>query len=99
MANTVPDRGGDPRRGTFIHPSGTPMEYGLAINRPGTGDKAWQVDAWHPNSGRYLGSITHWGASREDALKNSHKRMQEEGKLPHNDEEYAKPFRKSRSYY
>jgi hypothetical protein len=89
MANHVPDRSGDPRRGSF---------YNLAVNRPGTGDKAWQVDAWHKNNEQYLGSMTHWGASRADAIEMSHSRMEKEGKLPHDDSQYAKKFRKSRSY-
>jgi hypothetical protein len=90
MANQVPDRGGDPRRGGF---------YNLAVNRPGTGDKAWQVDAWHASNEQHLGQHTYWGSSREDAIADAHKRMADKGRLTHDVEpKYQKKFRKSRSY-
>lgn len=88
-ATAVPDRGGDPRRGNF---------YNLAVNRPGTGDKAWQIDAWHKNTNEYLGSITHYGVSKDYAIRQAHARMQEDNKLPHDDSQYAKKFRKSKKY-
>lgn len=88
MANVVPDRGGNPRRGDF---------YNLAVNRPGTGDKAWQVDAWSKGGDQYLGSITHWGVSKDYATRQAHAHLETHGKLPHNDIEYAKKYRNPRS--
>ena len=94
----VPDRSGDPRRGKFITSSGNPVNYTLAVNRPGTGDRAWQVDAWHDNGG-YLGGVTKWHSTREDALAESHAEMEKHGRLPHDvAPEFRKKARKSRGY-